>query len=80
MLVYLCVDGFTSTLQEFMFKGYKTSTNNQMMHINMWAALISILSMPSLRVTINKLFNSLSLPKPTYRIHWIHHKTSRITI
>lgn len=41
MLVYLTVDGFTSTLQEKLFKGYTMSTWNQMLHVNLCSALVS---------------------------------------
>lgn len=41
MLVYLTVDGFTSTLQEKLFKGYTMSTWNQMLHVNLCSAMVS---------------------------------------
>ena len=41
MFVYLTVDGFTSTLQEKLFKGYTMSTWNQMLHVNLCSAIVS---------------------------------------
>jgi len=34
MLLYLCFDGFTSTFQEKLFRGYSMSTHNQMFYVN----------------------------------------------
>lgn len=40
---YLFCDGFTSILQESLFSGYKMSTNNQMLYVNMCSATLSLL-------------------------------------
>ena len=41
MLAYLFFDGFTSTLQEKMFKGYDMPTSNQMIYVNFFSAIFS---------------------------------------
>ena len=41
---YLFSDGFTSVFQEKLFKGYKMSTYNQMLYVNMFSAFISLVS------------------------------------
>lgn len=40
---YLFFDGFTSVLQEKLFRGYKMSTYNQMLYVNMCSATISLI-------------------------------------
>jgi len=40
---YLFFDGFTSVFQEKLFRGYKMSTFNQMIHVNAWSGLISLI-------------------------------------
>lgn len=42
--LYLFFDGFTSTFQERLFKGYTMSTYNQMLYVNMCSAVISFVS------------------------------------
>ena len=44
MAGYLGFDGFTSTFQDKLFKGYHMETYNQMLWVNMWSALISLVS------------------------------------
>jgi len=39
---YLFVDGFTSTLQEALFKGYTMSTYNQMLYVNTVSMILSL--------------------------------------
>lgn len=47
MAGYLFFDGFTSVFQEKLFRGYKMSTYNQMLYVNIFSALISILMLSS---------------------------------
>ena len=44
---YLFFDGFTSTFQERLFKGYTMSTYNQMLYVNICSAILSFCSAPS---------------------------------
>ncbi|KAL3131113.1 hypothetical protein ABBQ38_000421 [Trebouxia sp. C0009 RCD-2024] len=41
MLTYLAFDGFTSTFQDKLFKGYQMSVFNQMLYVNLCSALAS---------------------------------------
>jgi adenosine 3'-phospho 5'-phosphosulfate transporter B2 len=41
MLGYLGFDGFTSTFQDKLFKGYQMETYNQMLWVNFSSAIIS---------------------------------------
>ena len=43
MLGYLGFDGFTSTFQDKLFKGYQMETYNQMLWVNLCSASISAL-------------------------------------
>jgi len=43
LIAYLFFDGFTSTFQEKLFKGYTMSTYNQMLYVNASSAILSIL-------------------------------------
>merc|ERR1739848_508160 len=45
MGLYLFSDGFTSTLQEKLFKGYSMSKENQMIYINGSSAILSVLTL-----------------------------------
>ncbi|CAI7819323.1 unnamed protein product, partial [Closterium sp. NIES-53] len=45
MVGYLAFDGFTSTFQDKLFKGYKMDTWNQILYISMWSALLSLLGL-----------------------------------
>jgi len=45
MGAYMFFDGFTSTFQEKMFKGYTMSTYDQMIYVNLFSALISLVVM-----------------------------------
>lgn len=47
MMVYLAFDGFTSTFQEKLFRGYAMSTYNQMLFVNLTSASISFLGVVS---------------------------------
>lgn len=40
LVAFLVLDGFTSTFQEKLFREYKTSTLNQMLHVNLGSALV----------------------------------------
>mmetsp|Transcript_13560 Transcript_13560/g.16297 ORF Transcript_13560/g.16297 Transcript_13560/m.16297 type:complete len:383 (-) Transcript_13560:356-1504(-) len=42
MLGYLGFDGFTSTFQDKLFKGYQMETYNQMLYVNMCSAALSL--------------------------------------
>jgi len=42
---YLFCDGFTSTFQEKLFKGHSMSTYNQMLYVNLWSGLLSIIAL-----------------------------------
>lgn len=42
MLGYLGFDGFTSTFQDRLFKGYNMSTYNQMLYVNLFSSLVSL--------------------------------------
>ena len=41
MLGYLGADGFTSTFQDSLFRGYQMSAFNQMLYVNAFSSLIS---------------------------------------
>jgi len=56
IMLYLFSDGFTSTLQEKMFKGYTMSTYNQMLYVNMVSAVFSLIAL----VLQNQLFESVA--------------------
>lgn len=45
MALYLFSDGFTSTLQEKLFKGYTMSTYNQMIYVNGSSAVLSLVAL-----------------------------------
>ncbi|BDA48713.1 Adenosine 3'-phospho 5'-phosphosulfate transporter 1 [Coccomyxa sp. Obi] len=47
MLGYLGFDGFTSTFQDKLFKGYNMSTYNQMLYVNMFSTLVSLCGLVS---------------------------------
>lgn len=42
MLGYLGFDGFTSTFQDRLFKGYQMTTYNQILHTTMWSSFLSL--------------------------------------
>lgn len=42
MLGYLGFDGFTSTFQDKLFKGYNMTTYNQILYTTMWSSLFSL--------------------------------------
>jgi adenosine 3'-phospho 5'-phosphosulfate transporter B2 len=45
MLGYLAFDGFTSTFQDKMFKGYQMTTYNQVLYTTMWSSILSSLTL-----------------------------------
>lgn len=47
MLGYLGFDGFTSTFQDSLFKGYSMSTYNQMLYVNAFSSLVSLFGEPA---------------------------------
>jgi len=71
MVGYLFSDGFTSTFQERMFKGYTISTYNQMLYVSLCSAIFSLVTLigtqdliPSLLFSLNHVeffFDSLLL-------------------
>lgn len=63
---YLFCDGFTSVLQEKLFRGYKMSTYNQMLYVNLCSATISL----TMLVVSGELWAALafSLKYPDFNI------------
>lgn len=55
MLGYLGFDGFTSTFQDKLFKGYKMETYNQMLYVNLCSASISLFGL----LTSGQLFEAI---------------------
>eukprot|EP00999_Lentomonas_sp_LEN2_P002689 NODE_563_length_1362_cov_121.179757_g488_i1.p1 GENE.NODE_563_length_1362_cov_121.179757_g488_i1~~NODE_563_length_1362_cov_121.179757_g488_i1.p1 ORF type:complete len:384 (+),score=85.89 NODE_563_length_1362_cov_121.179757_g488_i1:91-1242(+) len=53
---YLFADGFTSTFQEKLFKGYTMSTYNQMLYVNFSSACLSVLAL----LPNSRLFGSIA--------------------
>eukprot|EP00195_Chlamydomonas_chlamydogama_P011985 CAMPEP_0202894374 /NCGR_PEP_ID=MMETSP1392-20130828/3799_1 /ASSEMBLY_ACC=CAM_ASM_000868 /TAXON_ID=225041 /ORGANISM="Chlamydomonas chlamydogama, Strain SAG 11-48b" /LENGTH=325 /DNA_ID=CAMNT_0049579061 /DNA_START=223 /DNA_END=1200 /DNA_ORIENTATION=- len=47
MLGYLGFDGFTSTFQDKLFKGYQMTTYNQILYTTLWSSLLSIFGLAS---------------------------------
>jgi adenosine 3'-phospho 5'-phosphosulfate transporter B2 len=45
MLGYLAFDGFTSTFQDKMFKGYQMTTYNQVLYTTLWSSILSSLTL-----------------------------------
>jgi adenosine 3'-phospho 5'-phosphosulfate transporter B2 len=45
LLVFLCLDGFTSTFQEKLFKQHKTTKFNQMFYVNSFSAIVSFVTL-----------------------------------
>jgi adenosine 3'-phospho 5'-phosphosulfate transporter B2 len=56
MAGYLFSDGFTSTFQEKLFKGYNMSTYNQMLYVNIFSTLFILIKL----IASNELLHSLS--------------------
>jgi len=63
---YLFCDGFTSVLQEKLFRGYKMSTYNQMLYVNLCSATISF----TMLVVSGEIWTALafSLKYPEFNI------------
>jgi len=55
MAGYLFSDGFTSTFQEKLFRGYEMSTYNQMLYVNLCSAALSLASL----LASNELLSSI---------------------
>lgn len=55
MLGYLGFDGFTSTFQDKLFKGYEMSMFNQILYVNLVSASMSLAGL----VLSNQLFSSV---------------------
>jgi len=49
LLLFLILDGFTSTFQEKLFKEHKTSKYNQMLYVNSFSGLVSFVSLAASR-------------------------------
>lgn len=47
MLGYLGFDGFTSTFQDKMFKGYNMTTYNQILYTTLWSSILSFFALVS---------------------------------
>lgn len=47
MLGYLGFDGFTSTFQDKLFKGYQMETYNQMLYVNLFSSGVSVFTLVS---------------------------------
>jgi adenosine 3'-phospho 5'-phosphosulfate transporter B2 len=45
LLVFLGLDGFTSTFQEKLFKAHKTTKYNQMLYVNLWSTIVSVITL-----------------------------------
>jgi adenosine 3'-phospho 5'-phosphosulfate transporter B2 len=45
LLIFLCLDGFTSTFQEKLFKEHATSKYNQMLYINLFSCIVSAVTL-----------------------------------
>eukprot|EP01092_Planopodium_desertum_P003219 TRINITY_DN1562_c0_g1_i4.p1 TRINITY_DN1562_c0_g1~~TRINITY_DN1562_c0_g1_i4.p1 ORF type:complete len:212 (-),score=41.30 TRINITY_DN1562_c0_g1_i4:59-649(-) len=62
MAGYLFMDGFTSTFQEKLFKGYKMSTYNQMLYVNICSGIMSTIFLAVRGELIPALTFSLTHP------------------
>ncbi|KAK4534883.1 hypothetical protein CDCA_CDCA03G0908 [Cyanidium caldarium] len=69
MVVYLAFDGFTSTFQEKLFRGYTMSAYNQMLYVNLTSAAISLFGL----LVSNRLWADL-------RFGWQHPQFLRDTL
>lgn len=47
MLGYLGFDGFTSTFQDKLFKGYQMTTYNQILYTTLWSSILSLFGLAS---------------------------------
>ena len=61
MLGYLGFDGFTSTFQDSLFKGYSMSTYNQMLYVNAFSSLVSLFGEPQVPSELKTLLRGLPL-------------------
>ncbi len=61
MLGYLGFDGFTSTFQDSLFKGYSMSTYNQMLYVNAFSSLVSLFGEPQVPSELKTLLWGLPL-------------------
>jgi len=52
LLVFLGLDGFTSTFQEKLFKEHKTSKYNQMLYVNGFSGLVSFITLLASRTLV----------------------------
>merc|ERR1719471_956402 len=55
LLVFLGLDGFTSTFQEKLFKEHKTSKYNQMVYVNGFSGLVSFITLLATRSLVKSL-------------------------
>lgn len=62
MALYMFFDGFTSTFQEKMFKGYTMSTYNQMIYVNLFSAIIGIVWMVAKGTLVSAFTFSITYP------------------
>jgi adenosine 3'-phospho 5'-phosphosulfate transporter B2 len=63
MAGYLFSDGFTSVLQERLFKGYEMSTYNQMLYVNLCSGAISLITLVLSNELIKSVLFTLTYPK-----------------
>jgi adenosine 3'-phospho 5'-phosphosulfate transporter B2 len=66
LLAFLALDGLTSTMQEKVFKEYKTSKYNQMLYVNMFSAGVSLVTL----VTTGTLGPALSFAANYPELVW----------
>merc|ERR1740121_2226427 len=55
LLLFLALDGLTSTMQEKLFKEHQTSKYNQMLYINGCSAVVSFITLLSSRTLVPAL-------------------------
>jgi adenosine 3'-phospho 5'-phosphosulfate transporter B2 len=62
MALYMFFDGFTSTAQEKMFKGYTMSTYDQMIYVNLFSAIICVVILVVKGTLVSAIQFSLQYP------------------
>merc|ERR1719330_713679 len=55
LLIFLGLDGFTSTFQEKLFKDHQTSKYNQMLYVNGFSGLVSVITLLASRSLVKAL-------------------------
>jgi len=59
---YLFADGFTSTFQEKLFRGYEMSTYNQMLYVNLCSGIFSLITLLVSNELVNAINFSITYP------------------